>query len=76
MVILFPLTIKIDCQLLDAFEKSSSGNIKKIIYQNPSNNSEILESITSIKVEHYENVNQFYIPQEFLFPKPAVDPSF
>lgn len=67
---------KIDSELLEAFETSNKGKSKKIIYQNPSNNLELLESITNIKVEHYEDVKQFYIPQEFLFPKPAEDPYF
>lgn len=67
---------KIDSQLLEAFEKFKNVKRKKIIYQNPSNNLELLESITNIKVEHYEDVKQFYIPQEFLFPKPAEEPYF
>lgn len=65
---------KIDSQLLEAFEKSSRGKNKKIIYQNPSDNTELLKLITNVQsVEHFEDTRQFYIPQEFLFPKKEVD---
>ena len=59
---------EIDSELLKAFEESSSGKEKKIVYQNPTDNTELLESILKYsKPEHYKNVSQFYIPQDFLF---------
>lgn len=57
---------KIDTQLLLAFEGAKNKKNKRIIYQNPSDNSELLKSITDIKVEYFEDTKQFYIPQEFL----------
>lgn len=60
---------RIDSELIKIFEKKQG--YKKIIYQDPYANNDIIESIFSNPAEVIvmkDDVNQFHIPHEFLFP--------
>ncbi len=58
---------KIDSMLIKAFEDNNRG---RVIYQDPNANQDIINSIFSnpndVKIEK-DNINQFYIPHEFLY---------
>lgn len=61
---------KIDTELIWTFEKNNL-EYKKVIYQDPFANSDIINSIFQYPdLVEYEkkNKDQFYIPHEFLFP--------
>ena len=63
---------KIDTELIKEFEKGTG--YKKVIYQDPYANQDIINSLfsdTSIVELQKENTSQFYIPQEFLSPLPG-----
>lgn len=64
---------QIDSILIREFE--AGGTRKRVIYQDPNANQDIVNSLFSnpeIVEIHKENINQFYIPHEFLFPSQSV----
>lgn len=69
---------QIDSQLITEFEKKSS--YKKIVYQDPNINSDLVNSIFSrpeeVELKSDINTRQFYIPHEFLFPTEGTEISF
>jgi hypothetical protein len=59
---------EIDSMLISEFEKN---NLKWVVYQDPQSNLEIVESLfrdPKIVTIERENIQQFHIPHEFLFP--------
>src|SRR5690606_30848765 len=60
---------QIDQELIKAFEKGSE--YKRVIYQDPNANEDTVKSLfhpsTDVHLEK-KNINQFYIPHEFLAP--------
>lgn len=63
----------IDSELIKEFEKN--GGYKKVYYQDPFGNSELIKLLFSetTTVESINNSSQFHIPHEFLFPSPPTE---
>jgi hypothetical protein len=63
---------RIDAQLINAFQEND--DYLDIIYQDPNGNEDIIDALfdkpANVRIER-KNVNQFYIPNEYLFPPSA-----